>query len=214
MPGFVNCWFFERVQMVTSLQQFSLVCTTENRPKYQSGTTDTLELVVPDGISFIELQDSQMLLSQNLPDILPLGALHNWIRNSQEHLLLIVTRGQKAWVNGHPCPRVNVLKDNDHVLFEESALSMSVSLICQPRLIPVPESMIGIPCPICRSAFKSSNDVYVCQCGLALHAEIVEEANDDVLNCAFLMNQCVGCGRSIVLPGSIQDPVLAMEVVS
>jgi len=123
----------------------------------------------------------------------PVGPIVQPLWSAQPPRLLFLAEGHDAVrVNGVPAPRVTLLREGDHVQWNEE-VAFQVAIFRRPRIGAPEAGQIGKPCPVCTLPVAESTRVYVCaHCGTAMHCEEIEGG----FECARLRSECT-CGRPI-----------------
>jgi hypothetical protein len=109
-------------------------------------------------------------------------------------LLMLTPPLVEARVNDRPAPRVAVLNVGDQLQIGQTVLHLT--RYRRFELAPPTPEAIGQRCGVCRVAFDDSTQIYVHDCGEAMHMEDGSKPAGERLECAAL-GACPKCEKPI-----------------
>ncbi|KYK23602.1 hypothetical protein AYK24_07265 [Thermoplasmatales archaeon SG8-52-4] len=160
-------------------------------------TTQHQMLKVPKTISYLcNRKNGKINLSQERPNSEAAFILEPVYTRNRNSLLIVCMEKKSVWINGQLAPRVALAHENDEIFFQDYKCIFHLSLNCNDRISLCPEDKVGYRCPICRKVFNKKSIIYMCHCGLAVHAEKLHTDNEEP-SCANLISECLDCGRVV-----------------
>lgn len=111
-------------------------------------------------------------------------------------LLMLKAEGVDVRVNDRPSPRIAVLVVGDQLQIGSAVLHLT--RYREFSVGPPSPELLGRRCEVCRVAFVEDTQVYVHDCGQALHLEPASKPAEERLECA-LLGDCPNCREPISL---------------